>query len=324
MSATISGISAPAGTYGTGAIIPITLAVSAPVVVTGQPALSTSAGMAAYAAGASTPTSLVFLLVVPAGTPAAALNVAGLATGTGTISDASGNPLPPTGAAGILSSVLINGVAPVALASAASSTATMTGVPVDITVAMSEGVAATGTGLALTLSTGAVVPLTIAVGSLLHFTYTPASGQLSSAVAIASVSSASPVVDRYGNPAVWTAVIGPIGGGLAVVAAPAPAVVPCITAQMFFGGTPPRQPPRIPAEFVGVPVATLQTWLLDAQTALQQVSLGKNVQSVSYSQGGAQSVSYTPADAGMLQQRVMQLSAALGLTPRRRAMRPGF
>ena len=320
---TVSSIGAPLGTYGAGSILPITVNLSAAATVEGQPTLVTNAGTASYAQGGSSQTSLLFLLVVPVGAAAGTLSVAALVTGNASIANSNGS-LQPQGAAGILSGVLLSGVAPVAVSTGASSASVAVGVPVDITVAMSESVAAAGTGVALTLSNGAVVPFTVSTGQLLHFTYTPQPGQLSLVVGIASIASATPVVDRYGNPADFTAAIGPIRGGLAVVIPPPPANPLQVTAQQFFGGLPARQPPRIPAEYIGVPQATLQQWLTEAQTTLQSVMLGQNVQSVGYSQGGGMNVSYSPADAGMLRQRILSLSAALGLTQRRHALRPGF
>ena len=80
-----------------------------------------------------------------------------------------------------------------------------------------------------------------------------------------------------------------------------------------------------PAEFAGVPDTTLQAWLTDAQTALQTLTTGGKAVSLFYNSGaGHKSVTYTPADMGMLRQRVQDLARALGLVPRRRAMRPGF
>jgi hypothetical protein len=84
-------------------------------------------------------------------------------------------------------------------------------------------------------------------------------------------------------------------------------------------------PRRVPAEFVGIPTETLQAWLTAAQTALQQLTTGTNPNAASYTQGdGSKSVTYQPSDIGMLQQRIDALAYTLGLTPRRRAMRPGF
>lgn len=82
---------------------------------------------------------------------------------------------------------------------------------------------------------------------------------------------------------------------------------------------------RVPAEFVGQPTATLQGWLTDAQIALQQLSLGTKAVSLSYDTGaGSKSVTYQAAEMAVLQQRIDALAYALGLSPRRRAMRPGF
>lgn len=82
---------------------------------------------------------------------------------------------------------------------------------------------------------------------------------------------------------------------------------------------------RMPAEFAGQSTATLQQWLSDAQTALQALSTGQKAVTLSYNMGaGAKSVTYQMTDIGMLQQRIDSLAYALGLSPRRRAMRPGF
>ena len=84
-------------------------------------------------------------------------------------------------------------------------------------------------------------------------------------------------------------------------------------------------PDTMPSEFVGQTTATLTQWLADAQLALQQLTMGSNPNAVSYSQGdGSKSVTYQPSDIGMLQNRISSLAYALGLSPRRRAMRPGF
>ena len=83
--------------------------------------------------------------------------------------------------------------------------------------------------------------------------------------------------------------------------------------------------PYVPAEFVGVPQATLQSWLVEAQTTLQQLELGNNPNSVSYSQGaGGKSVAFSAADAAMLRMRIQRISMALGLITRRRPLRWGF
>jgi hypothetical protein len=84
-------------------------------------------------------------------------------------------------------------------------------------------------------------------------------------------------------------------------------------------------PRCVPPEFVGQTTATLQAWLTDAQNALQQLALGSKAVSLSYNTGaGGKSVTYQATDMGMLQQRIDALAYALGLAPRRSAMRPGF
>lgn len=81
----------------------------------------------------------------------------------------------------------------------------------------------------------------------------------------------------------------------------------------------------MPAEFVGQTTETLQAWLSAAQTALQDLSMGAKAITLSYNTGaGGKSVTYQQTDVGMLQQRIDSLAYALGLAPRRRAMRPGF
>lgn len=72
------------------------------------------------------------------------------------------------------------------------------------------------------------------------------------------------------------------------------------------------------SSLAGLPPATVQAWLLSAQTALMQLSTGAKVVTASYSQGdGAQSVTYTAADQVRLQGFIALLQAQLGV--RRRA-----
>jgi hypothetical protein len=74
----------------------------------------------------------------------------------------------------------------------------------------------------------------------------------------------------------------------------------------------------------GVPPATLQQWLAEAQTALHELSTGAKGESFSYTQGdGSKSVTYTRADLGALQSHILALQYALGMR-RRRAIRPVF
>lgn len=64
----------------------------------------------------------------------------------------------------------------------------------------------------------------------------------------------------------------------------------------------------------GLPAATLQAWLTEAQLALHQLSTGAKVATASYTQGdGAKSVTYTQADAGRLASWIASLQAQLGI-----------
>ena len=74
----------------------------------------------------------------------------------------------------------------------------------------------------------------------------------------------------------------------------------------------------------GVPRATLQQWLMDAQQAYHDLSTGAKGESYSYTQGdGAKSVSYTRASLADLQAYILELQYAMGIR-RRRAIRAIF
>ena len=76
-----------------------------------------------------------------------------------------------------------------------------------------------------------------------------------------------------------------------------------------------------PAVLVGVPTATLQQWLADAQNAFQLIMISGQPQTVTYSQGdGMKSVTYSRGNAGQLQIWIQQLLQALGLGCGRRAI----
>lgn len=76
--------------------------------------------------------------------------------------------------------------------------------------------------------------------------------------------------------------------------------------------------------FSGMPPATLQQWLIEAQQALHELSTGAKGESYSYTQGdGSKAVTYTRADLGALQAHILALQYALGIR-RRRAIRPVF
>jgi hypothetical protein len=76
-----------------------------------------------------------------------------------------------------------------------------------------------------------------------------------------------------------------------------------------------------------IPLEIVQQWLIAAQTAKQELSVGAKVATASYSQGdGSRTVSYTAADLSRLDARIAELSAFLGVgrPGRRGPMRPFF
>jgi hypothetical protein len=80
-------------------------------------------------------------------------------------------------------------------------------------------------------------------------------------------------------------------------------------------------PCHIVPEFIGVAPATLQAWLTASQQALQDLSIGGKPVTLSYAQGdGTKSVTYTPAQISLLEQRCRNLARALGLVGPRRAI----
>ena len=84
------------------------------------------------------------------------------------------------------------------------------------------------------------------------------------------------------------------------------------------------QAPPVPQALVGVPQATLLTWRLAAQTALNNLMTGASLVSVEYAEGqGHRKVIYKTADMGALQAYIAQLNAALG-TRSRNPIRIGF
>lgn len=70
----------------------------------------------------------------------------------------------------------------------------------------------------------------------------------------------------------------------------------------------------------GIDPTTLQTWLLQAQTALQNLKVGGLPQTVTVTGGGQhREVTFTKASVGDLTQWILELQAALGM--RRKARR---
>jgi hypothetical protein len=80
------------------------------------------------------------------------------------------------------------------------------------------------------------------------------------------------------------------------------------------------------SDLAGVPHATLQRWLGEAQEALHQLSIGGLPQALSYGQGeSTKSVTYTRAEMASLRAHIASLKAQLGIHDRsRRAIRPIF
>ena len=79
------------------------------------------------------------------------------------------------------------------------------------------------------------------------------------------------------------------------------------------------------SDLVGVPTATLQQWLTDAQTALHDLMTGVKPRVVLYTQGdGQKSVTYTETNIGQLRGYIQELKAQLGITRGRRPIRPYF
>lgn len=72
---------------------------------------------------------------------------------------------------------------------------------------------------------------------------------------------------------------------------------------------------------VGVPRTTLQTWLTQAQAALQALMLGQKIVTASY---GDKSVTYTPGEIQYLTQWIHLLQRQLNIVPPRRAIRPYY
>jgi hypothetical protein len=80
------------------------------------------------------------------------------------------------------------------------------------------------------------------------------------------------------------------------------------------------------SDLAGIPVATLQQWLLEAQTALHQLSVGSKAETVGYTQGdSSKSVTYTRATLATLQAHITALKRQLGIPSRsRHAITPFF
>ncbi len=71
----------------------------------------------------------------------------------------------------------------------------------------------------------------------------------------------------------------------------------------------------------GVPTATLQQWLSDAQATLHALNLGQRIVTGTYD---GKSVTYTEADRAFLEAWIYLLQRQLGLVRPRRALTPYF
>jgi hypothetical protein len=79
------------------------------------------------------------------------------------------------------------------------------------------------------------------------------------------------------------------------------------------------------SDLAGVPVETLQQWLLACQTALFQLASGGKVVQVSYMQGDGQKlVSYQHSDMATLRGFIQDLKAQLGIGCGRSPISPIF
>lgn len=83
--------------------------------------------------------------------------------------------------------------------------------------------------------------------------------------------------------------------------------------------------PATPLVLIGVPQATLQCWLSEAQQALHNLQTGTKIATVSYSQGDGQKlVTYQRANIAELERHIRDIAQALGLVGPRRAMGVAF
>jgi hypothetical protein len=73
--------------------------------------------------------------------------------------------------------------------------------------------------------------------------------------------------------------------------------------------------------FAGIPTATLQQWLAEAQQALHELKVGKKTVTLSYSSGdGMKSASFSRTSAQQLMDHINELQRALGIGGVRRAI----
>ena len=198
------------GTEGAGKTIPVTLAMSEAVTVSGgTPTLTLNdGGTATYDAAHSTATSLVFDYTVAAGQNTASLAVTGVSLNGATVADAAGNAAALAGADVTFSGLKIDTTAPTvtAASSAPTSGTEGAGVTIPITLAMSEAVTVSGGTPTLTLNDGGTATYDAAhsTATSLVFDYTVAAGQNTASLAVTGVSlNGATVADAAGNAAAF-------------------------------------------------------------------------------------------------------------------------
>jgi hypothetical protein len=179
------------GTYGVGAVIPITIAFSGPVTVTGTPKLNLDSGGAAVYTGGSGTSTLTFTYTVAAGDSSADLDYASTTPfnlNGGTINGDGGVPavltMPAPGTAGSLSgsfTIVIDtsGSHVTGLSSTLADGTYGVGTVVPVTVTYNHPVSVTGTP-ELALNSGGTASYSSGSGSnTLTFTYSVAAGDSS-------------------------------------------------------------------------------------------------------------------------------------------------
>ena len=230
-----TGVSSTAanGTYGAGAVIPITVTFAAAVTVTGTPQLTLSDGAIVNYSSGSNSSTLTFNYTVAAGQTTSGnkldyASTTALALSGGTIEDGNGNnailTLPTPGATGSLAAnknIVIDAIAPT-VTGISSTNANGTygaGAVITITVGFSAAVNVTGTPtLALNTTGGPAGSASYTSGtgtSTLSFKYTVAAGQTANPLDAASTAALTlnggSIVDTVTNdpnPAVLTVATG--------------------------------------------------------------------------------------------------------------------
>jgi len=281
------------GTYGSGAVIPVTVTFNVPVDVTGTPTLTLETGavdaVVPYASGSGTRT-LTFLYTVAAIHFSADLEAVSLALSGGTIQHASGNSavltLPGPGAPGSLSAnknIIVDGSSPgiVGVSSVEPDNTYLSGSVLHLRVTFSKPVTVTGTPQ-LTLETGAadaVVNYASGSGtSTLQFTYTvgaaDASADLDYVSAAALSLNGGTIKDAGLNDALLTlptpGTTGSLGFNRNLVIPGPPPTVTDVSSPDADGTYYPGATLTVvvtfsaPVTVVGIPTLTLETGAVDA------------------------------------------------------------